>query len=189
MDDSINEFDYVTSNYDLVDLMKKRNKDLKMFKDSRRKFGLNPPYNIYHENKLPKKIRKNEMGIIYLENKESQIGHWVGYYNKSNLDYVYYIDSLVGEVSSNVRKFLDTAGKSNIIGYKNPVQIIDSMKCGLFVVDILSDINNLLRKTDYMIFRVFAQYKPISKISSVHDDIVDYNEDKVIIDNVLADSE
>lgn len=192
MDNNDEQF-YLTTNHDLVELMHMKNKDLSAFVDSRRKNTLNPGFNIFEESNLPSKIRSKEIGIIFINQFEHlqkvtkgrpTIGHWVAYVNYPSLKFVYYIDTLAYFPSPKVRQYLETSGK-RLVTFENAIQSIDSMKCGYYVVDLLSDINNLQRKTDKAVMKELDQYEIVDDGINDKKDVA-HNEKKVLDDIISS---
>lgn len=172
---------YLTSNDDLVRLMIDKNSKIDSFVDSRRKNTLNPGFNIFDENRLPRKIRKSEIGIIFID-EINGVGHWVSYANFPGLKYIYYIDPLAHEASNKIKKYLESSGKK-IIALEKAIQDVDSTKCGYYAVDLLSDINKLKRKNDKSVVKILHQYKFVNDGINDKND-VEHNESKVL-DDVL----
>lgn len=83
---------------------------------------------------LPKKVKKNECGIINLNNSNQIGSHWTAYYKKGN--YVEYFDSF-GNIPPplELQKYLAT---DNIWIIKNPTQTYkDPPICGYECINFL----------------------------------------------------
>lgn len=90
---------------------------------------------------LPKKPRKNECGIMNLDNQSSNGTHWVSWIK--NNDNIKYFDSF-GNLRPSI-EFVNYMGKFNNIFYNyNNHQTYDSIICGHLCLQFLYE--NLMNK-------------------------------------------
>lgn len=193
--------DFSTTPEDLVYIMEKRNSSLLLFQKKVNNKSLIDNYNIYSYDNLPNRINRIEMGIIYLlpsdmtydeefnkdnditisdiYNSDDSIGHYIGYFNHKNLDRIYIIDPLDLPVSNELIDFFRKSGKYGRSNLR--FQPRYSSKCGFYVVDILTDLNNLDEINDEIVSKTISQYIPTQN-GSISEKI--YNEIKVIKDNL-----
>lgn len=156
--DFINDANFITSNDDLVYLMR----DVKKFKSGKRnrEYSLNKGKNIFTSSNLPDLVEPNTCGIILIEDESDNVGHWIGYYDDNNIDFILYIDPLLDEIPGNIRKFLESLGKEvKHIGRR--IQHFESNKCGLYVVDILRDLSKLKKVGEKSVGKIIKQYEDL----------------------------
>ncbi|KAF8791287.1 hypothetical protein HNY73_006175 [Argiope bruennichi] len=97
--------------------------------------------------RLPKKMRQFENGIINLDIATGPGTHWVCYYNDPNNSFVEYFDPFgeyVYKILPNVKKYLQSSGKKEIGYNSNFLQQPSSVKCGYFCMKYISERNNEL---------------------------------------------
>lgn len=194
--DFINDVNFVTSNDDLVYLMR----NVRRFRTGKRnrEYSLNKGKNIFSETNLPDSVEPNTCGIIHIEDSGStvadappsvgrstppSVGHWVGYFDDDNLNFILYIDPLNEEINSNVVKFLQSGNKKiNHIGKR--IQHFDSSKCGLYVVDILRDLNKLKRINSKTVSKVIDQYEDVG--DGINDELDSLQNELKVVSDVVA---
>lgn len=98
---------------------------------------LNIPFfrGVFMKDRLPKKMWKNETGIVNLDNTSGAGTHWVCY--KKLMDTVYYFDSF-GNLPPPVELLVYFKTAKNILYNFNKRQLEDTNICGHLCLDFLT---------------------------------------------------
>lgn len=99
---------------------------------------------VFCKDELPKQIKKDECGVVNMDNSDGDGTHWVCYINKPKNKRVYYFDSFGISPPNEIKKYLFTSGKE-IVYSDNDLQNIKSDACGWYCVDFIRELekNNL----------------------------------------------
>lgn len=87
-------------------------------------------------NGLPKKIQRNETGVINLDDKDNLGTHWTAY--AKNKNQIVYFDSF-GDLQPplEVVKYFNSSGSCNILYNHDPFQTYNSYNCGHLCLSFL----------------------------------------------------
>jgi hypothetical protein len=89
---------------------------------------------------LPKKIRKDESGIINFQPSNCYGSHWVCYINKPYLRNILYFDSFGISPPEKIKKYLSSSGK-NIAWNSTQLQMSSSVLCGHYCIYMIINVN------------------------------------------------
>jgi hypothetical protein len=89
---------------------------------------------------LPKKIRKDESGIINFQPSNCYGSHWVCYINKPYLRNILYFDSFGISPPEKIKKYLLSSGK-NIAWNSTQLQMNSSVLCGHYCIYVIINVN------------------------------------------------
>jgi hypothetical protein len=89
---------------------------------------------------LPKKIRKDESGIINFQPSNCYGSHWVCYINKPYLRNILYFDSFGISPPEKIKKYLLSSGK-NIAWNSTQLQMNSSVLCGHYCIYMIINVN------------------------------------------------
>jgi len=85
---------------------------------------------------LPKKIHKNECGIVNFQKSTEFGSHWVCYFNNENTKFVEYFDSFGLEPPELLKTYLKTSNKK-IMYNSTQYQKNDSVLCGYYCMEFI----------------------------------------------------
>jgi len=97
--------------------------------------------NVCMIDELPKRIKKNQVGVINLDTSDGQGTHFVAYANYANQKYCMYFDSYGFPIPELVKKFLTTS-KKELQYNDNEVQKWGTSSCGYFCLYWLNQMNH-----------------------------------------------
>jgi len=115
---------------------------------------------------LPKRIFKNESGVINYDKMSGPGTHWVCYYNSPKYQYVEYFDSFGISPSKEIVNYLETSDK-NIMYNSSQIQSNDSVLCGYYCINYIRERNK--RISPYDILYKFCQ------VPCLKNELISYN--------------
>lgn len=107
---------------------------------------------------LPEKIEDDGLYVVNLDKQKNNGTHWVGIYNNSKNDYVFYFDSFGSPPNNDTERFLRTSGKAIKIN-SSALQFLRSKACGFYVVYFLKEMNKY--NDPYKVLYSFDQFNSI----------------------------
>jgi transposase InsO family protein len=129
---------------------------------------------VYTRDMLPKRILKEECGVINTDTINGTGKHWICYYNELKSKYVEFFDSFGLPPAQEILTYLETSGK-DILYNSSQLQANDSTKCGYYCVYFIKERNK--GKSIYDILYFFKQHPDIT------------NERKIIVGTGLSNKE
>ena len=101
--------------------------------------------------KLPRKIKANESGVVNYQDSSEGGSHWIAYFNSKKYPaFVFVYDSMGMPVPERLKEYLEASGKALIYNGGVPHQK-DDWSCGLWCVHFLSHM------TDGDVFQAYGQ--------------------------------
>lgn len=107
---------------------------------------------------LPPKIEDDGLYVVNLDKQKNNGTHWVGIYNNSKNDYVFYFDSFGSPPNNDTERFLRTSGKAIKIN-SSALQFLRSKACGWYVIYFLKEMNKY--NDPYKVLYSFDQFNSI----------------------------
>ena len=87
---------------------------------------------------LPKRIFKNECGVVNSDKIGGEGKHWLAYYNDPKSKYIEFFDSYGLYPCKEILKYLKTSGK-DILYNSSQIQSNDSVLCGYYCVNYIRE--------------------------------------------------
>lgn len=120
---------------------------------------------VFMSDQLPKRIKKNECGIINYQDSTKEGSHWVAYFNRSNLRYACYFDPEGFPPIESAITYLKTS-KKEILWSDEDFQKDDNT-CGLFAIKFILQMQKGVNEVDGYYYFDIANDNNDSRVKNI----------------------